>query len=854
MLICLVRSHAAVAALLTACLLSDAVLATQPSPVSEQDGAGLPASVFTELSRSFDQEQLPLLKQFCLDCHSTSEMQGELDLETFNSFDAVRRHPAVWQKVVEMIDNGEMPPKDSAQLSVRDRKQFRNWVQEFLNAEALASAGDPGPVVLRRLNNAEFTYTIQDLTGVPLEPAREFPVDSASGEGFTNTGSSLVMSPAMITKYLDAAREISSHAVLLPQGFRFSKFHTRRDFTNEMLDQIRSFYARYTDSSGGDQVNLQGIVFNTNGGGRLPLEKYLTALLENRAGLRAGSVTFEQIALASANNSPQLSARYLQTLWESLEDADRPDSLLLNNLRAAWHHDSPEARSEILQQVARWQSALWQFTTVGHIGKVNGPTSWLEPVSPIVSRQDIRLPLSALAAAQLAPGESGQREISLYLVAGDAGTSSSGDVVVWERPRLVAAGRPDLLLRDVRDVTRELAAHRQQLFSTAERCLAAASRASETSQTTDIHALAKEFSVDAASLTAWLDYMGIGSAGPVRLGTPIGRKMENGAGYAFISGWHEDDALSIVANSSDQHVRIPGNMKPHSIAVHPAPTLSVVVGWKSPVTGTLNIEGAVQHAHPECGNGTAWTIELRRGNTRQRLAAGISHGATVIPYGPLEDIAVRQNDVVCLIISPRDGNHSCDLTSIDMTLNSSLPDGTTLQWNMASDLSPDLLAGNPHADQHGHLDVWHFFSEPATGSTGHVIPAGSLLAKWQSEADSIKRSLLAAQLQNLLQNGPQNAPGDSPDAILYQQLTSLSGPLMSSALQMISVRERSTGSSSANGVNADEGLEGLPWGLDRSKFGAHPADNGLSQDLPAVESASLCVAAPSVLEVRLPAD
>ena len=98
-----------------------------------------------------------------------------------------------WLRVVEMLDNGEMPPEDSPQPTAAQRKQLRDWVQGFLNAEALRNAGDPGPVVLRRLNNSEYTYTIQDLTGVPLQPAMQFPVDSAAGEGFTNVGDALVM-------------------------------------------------------------------------------------------------------------------------------------------------------------------------------------------------------------------------------------------------------------------------------------------------------------------------------------------------------------------------------------------------------------------------------------------------------------------------------------------------------------------------------------------------------------------------------------------------------------------------------------------------------------------------------------
>ena len=61
-----------------------------------------------------------------------------------------------------MLDNGEMPPKEAAQPSPEKRKRLRGWVADYLRAESIASAGDPGPVVLRRLSNAEYTYTLHD--------------------------------------------------------------------------------------------------------------------------------------------------------------------------------------------------------------------------------------------------------------------------------------------------------------------------------------------------------------------------------------------------------------------------------------------------------------------------------------------------------------------------------------------------------------------------------------------------------------------------------------------------------------------------------------------------------------------
>src|SRR5437899_10415808 len=91
------------------------------------------------------------------------------------------------------------------------------------------------------------------------------------------------MSPWLITKYFDAGKVIASHAMLLPDGIRFSSKTTRRDWADEILAQIRQFYLQFTDPHGGDKVNLQGIVFETNEGGRLPVEKYLAAALAEKA-------------------------------------------------------------------------------------------------------------------------------------------------------------------------------------------------------------------------------------------------------------------------------------------------------------------------------------------------------------------------------------------------------------------------------------------------------------------------------------------------------------------------------------------------------------------------------------------
>ncbi len=44
--------------------------------------------------------------------------------------------------------------------------------------------------------------------------------------------------------------DVANHAVLLPDGFRFSPAATRRDWTDEILSRIREFYREFTEAGG----------------------------------------------------------------------------------------------------------------------------------------------------------------------------------------------------------------------------------------------------------------------------------------------------------------------------------------------------------------------------------------------------------------------------------------------------------------------------------------------------------------------------------------------------------------------------------------------------------------------------
>jgi hypothetical protein len=700
-----------------------------------------PAAAAQPAADEYAKAVRPLIAKYCHECHDEQKPEADLDLSRFATLADVKKAPKVWQKVGEMIDGGQMPPKDAAQPTADERKSLQTWVRGHLKAEAKAHAGDPGKVTLRRLSNAEYTYTLRDLTGVgTLDPAKEFPVDGAAGEGFTNTGDALVMSPALLEKYLAAGKRVAAHAVLLPDGVRFSPHTTRRDWTEELLTRIRGVYGRYADlTSRGARLNLQGEKFDSNEGGRLPVERYVTATLAEREAIRSGKKTLAAVAAEQG-----LSEKYLTAVWVAFTGTD--SAPLFDELRVKWQAAKPADADALARHIAGWQNALWRFSPVGHIGRKGGPTAWLEPVDPLTTRHEIRW--------KVPPTESG--DVTVHLVTSDAG---GGDRVVWGRPRFVAPGRPELLLKDVRALAAERTTRRSEAFAATAKYLAAVDEAIAAKGQADIPKLAAKHGLRAEELAGWLAVLGVGSGGPVNVTGHLTNKLTNGGGHDFITGWGSNDTPSVMANSSDKLVRIPGDARGHGVVVHPSPTRNVAVGWQSPVTGEAKVTAKVQHAHTACGNGVTWAVEVRRGATRERLAGGVAHGGKVGDVSA-DKVTVTKGDLISVVVGPRDGNHACDLTAVDLTVSI---DGR--MWDLAKEVSPNILAGNPHPNG------WHFYTEPTGGEVADVLSKDSPLGRWRA-ASGAERTKLAGEVEKWLRG-----PASLPDGPLHKRLAALNGPL-----------------------------------------------------------------------------
>ncbi|WP_165229052.1 DUF1592 domain-containing protein [Aquisphaera insulae] len=737
---------------------------------------------FQVLARSYDGEVRPLMGKFCLGCHSTKEKAGDLDLETFARLDDIRKAPGTWKKVAEQLGSGEMPPKDEDQPTTTERNALQGWVARYLRAEAYANAGDPGPVVLRRLNNAQYAYTLRDLTGHDYQPTRDLPADSAAGEGFTNTGDALVMSPALLGKYLDAAKRVAAHAMPLPDGFRFVNGETRRDWTEEILASIRGLYARHADAEG-----------------KIPLDRYVAAAFEARDAA-AGSYP----AIAARRG---LNARYLEAVGRALAGGE--PSPILDPIRGRWESATAADLPSIVAEIDGWRNALTRFQSVGHM------KPWMVAVDPVVGHQQIRVKL---------PDSADGREVLVHLSAGDAADGKTPGTIVWENLRLARPGHPEIALRDVQAIAEGMKAWRARVIDSLVPSLAATAEALAAKGKVDGGELARKHGLDPAILGAWLDAFGIGPGRAVKLDL-FTERMTKAGGYDAAAGWGNGETPLVLANSSEETLHVPGELKGRGVVVHPSPTLRAAVAWTCPKAGEYRAEARVQHAHPACGNGTAWRLEVRKGAEKIALAEGNTAGGAVIPVGPFGPFILSAGDLIVLTIGSRDGNHACDLTAVDLTVKATGSNAPT--WAMAREVSGDALASNPHADAHGNPAVWKFFREFDGASSGLTIPGDSLLARWLNTPDPAAKAELAARLKRLLAEGPRGA---SPaDAALHRGLTTPGGPIIPATPSVGPIPD------------------GSPWGLARAAFGPGAAAGDISQ-------ADMAVRGPHAIAVRIPAE
>jgi hypothetical protein len=156
----------------------------------------------------------PFVARHCYECHDSVTRKGDFALDRFTGPDSWRVHREAWERVLTHVQHGLMPPAGAPQPGGAERARFLAALDRALHPVD-PRRPDPGWVVVRRLNRAEYRSTVQDLFGVEFDPAADFPEDDA-GYGFDHIGEVLTTSPLLFERYLAAARAVAEATIVVP--------------------------------------------------------------------------------------------------------------------------------------------------------------------------------------------------------------------------------------------------------------------------------------------------------------------------------------------------------------------------------------------------------------------------------------------------------------------------------------------------------------------------------------------------------------------------------------------------------------------------------------------------------------
>ena len=179
----------------------------------------------------------PILREHCYSCHNGEDKKAGLNLERYDFIISIVRDGERFHKVMEVVENGTMPPNIRPPMSEQDKDTLNFYINSYLQ-KALEEK-DPGLIYPRRLNNAEYRYAITDLLGLEIPVDSIFPSDPSGGAGFDNQARVLYLSPLLLERYFETADHILETLSLNQEAWR-DKVPA---FQYSLLDRLRIFWS-----------------------------------------------------------------------------------------------------------------------------------------------------------------------------------------------------------------------------------------------------------------------------------------------------------------------------------------------------------------------------------------------------------------------------------------------------------------------------------------------------------------------------------------------------------------------------------------------------------------------------------
>ncbi|MGV3486407.1 MAG: DUF1592 domain-containing protein [Planctomycetaceae bacterium] len=185
-----------------------------------------------------------LVERFCIECHNPDFQEAEVDLSILRDAAAAPANAVMWNRVLQMVRFGAMPPDDAELPTEAERRSLIDAIERTIYQNDCDLRPKAGRVTARRLNRAEYSNTIRDLFGIKFNVTDAFPSDEVGG-GFDNNADVLSMPPMLLEKYIEAAEQISTQVILDPSDLTSVDQERSGDGIGVVGESVtESFYGR----------------------------------------------------------------------------------------------------------------------------------------------------------------------------------------------------------------------------------------------------------------------------------------------------------------------------------------------------------------------------------------------------------------------------------------------------------------------------------------------------------------------------------------------------------------------------------------------------------------------------------
>jgi mono/diheme cytochrome c family protein len=193
-------------------LYASAVLVVLASPLLQTRAAGQTAGK-APAAVPLNQHQA-MLNTYCIGCHNSRAKIGGLALDGLD-LQAAADSAEIWEKALRKLRGHSMPPPGSPQPTQKDVDSFVGWMENTLDTHAKGPKAAHVPI--QRLNRTEYVASVKALVGVDLKATDVLPQDGQV-DGFDNIAAALTVSPAFLSQYITAARQVAKLAIGNPNS------------------------------------------------------------------------------------------------------------------------------------------------------------------------------------------------------------------------------------------------------------------------------------------------------------------------------------------------------------------------------------------------------------------------------------------------------------------------------------------------------------------------------------------------------------------------------------------------------------------------------------------------------------